>query len=143
MVYKIKDLCMELGFGISKFYRLKSILDSSVPEQNKSDYYYNVGNKFFITERGFDWFKINSNNSNGFNSGKNRTFSAEKDIVVYQNQIIDIYKQRIEYLENENKRLLDIISVKEQKELAKDIKYIGNSDTMSFFDKLFNKFKRK
>ena len=64
------------------------------------------------------------------------------DIVLYQNQIIDIYKQRIEYLENENKRLLDIISVKEQKELAKDIKYIGDSETMSFWDKLFHKFKK-
>ena len=68
--------------------------------------------------------------------------SINNDISIYQNQIIDIYKQRIEYLEQENKRLLDIISVKEQKELAKDIKYIGDSETMSFWDKLFHKFKK-
>ena len=41
-----------------------------------------------------------------------------------------------------SKRLLDIISVKEQKELAKDIKHIGNNETTSFWDKFFNKFKR-
>ena len=68
--------------------------------------------------------------------------NVSNDVTIYQSQIIEIYKQRIEYLENENKRLLDIISVKEQKEIAKDMKYIGTNDNMSFWDKLFNKFKR-
>ena len=77
-----------------------------------------------------------------YNTNNDNIRQNSNDIVLYQNQIIDIYKQRIEYLENENKRLLDIISVKEQKELAKDIKYIGDSETMSFWDKLFHKFKR-
>ena len=53
-----------------------------------------------------------------------------------------MYKQENEYLKQENKRLLDIISVKEQKELAKDIKYIGNNENISFWDKFFNKFKK-
>lgn len=140
MEYKIKNVCSELNIGVSKFYSLKKILDKSIPEQNRIDYYYSVGRNFFITDKGFNWFKDNYNisNKNCFNYKSNNS----SDVTIYQNQIIEIYKQRIEYLENENKILLDIISVKEQKELAKDIKYIGNSDTMSFWDKLFNKFKR-
>lgn len=136
MEYKIKDLCNQLNFGVYKFYKLKDILDNSIPEQNRIEYYYNKGRNFYITEKGFEWFKNNIENTNI------RQNSTNSDIAIYQNQIIEIYKQRIEYLENENKRLLDIISVKEQKELAKDIKYIGNNETTSFWDKLFIKFKR-
>lgn len=136
MEYKIKDLCNKLNFGVYKFYKLKDILDNSIPEQNRIEYYYNKGRNFYITEKGFDWFKNNNKNTNIQQN------STNNDINIYQNQIIEIYKQRIEYLENENKRLLDIISVKEQKELAKDIKYIGNNETTSFWDKFFNKFKK-
>ncbi len=136
MEYKIKDLCNQLNFGVYKFYKLKDILDNSIPEQNRIEYYYNKGRNFYITEKGFEWFKNNIESTNI------RQNSTNIDIAIYQNQIIEIYKQRIEYLENENKRLLDIISVKEQKELAKDIKYIGNNETTSFWDKFFNKFKR-
>lgn len=140
MEYKIKNLCNELNFGVSKFYNLKKILDNSIPEQNRTEYYYNKGRSFYITEKGFDWFKNNSNTiiKNDTNNNKNNPNS----IVLYQNQIIEMYKQENEYLKQENKRLLDIISVKEQKELAKDIKYIGNNETFSFWDKLFNKFKK-
>lgn len=60
---------------------------------------------------------------------------------MYQDQIIDIYKRRIEYLESENKRLLDIISIKVQKDIAKDIKYIPSSSNLSFWDRLFGRFK--
>lgn len=137
MEYKIKSLCDDLGFGVSKFYSLKKLLDNSIPEQNRTEYYYNKGRNFYITEKGYDWFKNNLDNKSKVKSNFNNN-----DIVVYQNQIIEIYKQRIEYLETENKRLLDIISVKEQKELAKDIKYIGSNETTSFWDKFFNKFKR-
>lgn len=136
MEYKIKDLCNQLNFGVYKFYKLKDILDNSIPEQNRIEYYYNKGRNFYITEKGFDWFKNNIESTNI------RQNSTNSDIAIYQNQIIEVYKQRIEYLENENKRLLDIISVKEQKELAKDIKYLGNNETISFWDKLFHKFKK-
>lgn len=136
MEYKIKDLCNQLNFGVYKFYKLKDILDNSIPEQNRIEYYYNKGRNFYITEKGFDWFKNNIESTNI------RQNSTNSNIAIYQNQIIEIYKQRIEYLENENKRLLDIISVKEQKELAKDIKYLGNNETISFWDKLFHKFKK-
>lgn len=136
MEYKIKNMCNELNIGVSKFYNLKKVLDNSIPEQNRIEYYYNKGRNFYITEKGFNWFKSNTENVNI------RQGSTNNDITIYQNQIIEIYKQRIEYLESENKRLLDIISVKEQKELAKDIKYIGNSETVSFWDKIFNKFKK-
>lgn len=141
MEYKIKNICNEFNIGVSKFYGLKKVLDNSIPEQNRTEYYYNVGRNFFITDKGYEWFKNNLNISikNDFDSKSN----ISSDVTIYQNQIIEIYKQRIEYLENENKRLLDIISLKEQKELAKDIKYIGNNDTKSFWDKLFNKFKRQ
>lgn len=140
MEYKIKNVCNELNIGVSKFYCLKKILDNSISEQNRIEYYYNVGRNFFITDKGFEWFKNNLYISikNDFDNKSN----ISNDVTIYQNQIIEIYKQRIEYLENENKRLLDIISVKEQKELAKDIKYFENNKNVSFWDKLFNKFKR-
>lgn len=140
MEYKIKNVCNELNIGVSKFYSLKKILDNSIPEQNRTEYYYNVGRNFYITEKGFNWFKNNLNVSTKIDfENTNNSFI---DVTIYQNQIIEIYKQRIEYLENENKRLLDIISVKEQKELAKDINYVGNNSSLSFWDKLFNKFKK-
>lgn len=141
MEYKIKNLCNELGFGVSKFYNLKEILDNSIPEQNRMEYYYNKGRNFYITEKGFNWFKDNSS-SKPKNETKTKSHSNTNDIVVYQNQIIEFYKQRIEYLETENKRLLDIISFKEQKEVAKDIKHIGNKESLSFWDKFFNIFRK-
>lgn len=139
MEYKIKDICNNLKFGVSKFYKLKEDLDSSIPEQNRTEYYYYKGRNFYITDKGFEWFK---NNSNNFSSSNNCQSYTSNDVSIYQNQIIKIYEERINYLESENKRLLDIISVKEQKEFAKDIKYIDNSENTSFWDKFFNKFKK-
>ena len=139
MEYKIKDVCNTFNFGVSRFYKMKENLDNSIPEQNRIEYYYNKGRNFYITDKGFEWFK---NNLDNFSKSQTIKNDSSNDITIYQNQIIEIYKQRIEYLENENKRLLDIISVKEQKELAKDIKYIGNNETTSFWDKFFYKFKR-
>ena len=139
MDYKIKELCNTLGFGVSKFYKLKEMLDNSIPEQNRIEYYYSEGRKFFVTEKGFEWFKSNLDNISVSKSSSNNNSNS---VVLYQNQITEIYKQRIEYLENENKRLLDIISFKEQKELTKDIKYIDNNDKISFFNRIINKFKK-
>lgn len=143
MEYKIKQVCNTLNIGVSKFYRLKAKLDCSVPEQNRIEYYYYNGRCCFITQKGFDWF----NSQNSFNSTFNNTNSSNNttlsnDIIVHQNQVIDLYKQRIEYLENENKRLLDIISIKEQKELAKDFKTIESSSNSSFLNRFFSKFKK-
>lgn len=140
MDYKISNICSILGIGKSTIYKRIDTLKQIIPETDwkKNEYfYYTDNNKLFFTEKGFSYirdFKIKSDNIRQ---------NISSDVTIYQNQIIDIYKQRIEYLENENKRLLDIISVKEQKELAKDIKSIGNSDSMSFWDKLFNKFKKQ
>lgn len=139
MEYRIINICSDLSIGKSTVYKRIELLKQSIPETDwkKNDYfYYNENNKLFITEKGFEYirdFKTKTDNVRQ---------NISSDVTIYQNQIIEIYKQRIEYLENENKRLLDIISVKEQKDFAKDIKYISNSDTMSFWDKLFNKFKR-
>ena len=125
-------------FNIKKgsWYNLKNkfnldLYAEKIINNNKTKYLYN--------EQAFEILK-----NNCFKTYNNDTIQNNQinDITIYQNQIIEIYKQRIEYLENENKRLLDIISVKEQKELAKDIKYIGNNETTSFWDKFFNKFKR-
>lgn len=140
MDYKISNICSDLGIGKSTIYKRIDTLKQIIPEtdwKNNEYFYYTDNNKLFFTEKGFAYirdFKIKTDNV------RQKVCS---DVSIYQNQIIEIYKQRIEYLENENKRLLDIISVKEQKELAKDIKYIDNNNTMSFWDKLFNKFKKE
>lgn len=142
MEYRISNICSDLSIGKSTVYKRIELLKKDIPETDwkKNEYfYYTENNKLFITEKGFEYIKnFNSNNS----TDNVRQNSTNNEIVVYQNQIIEIYKQRIEYLESENKRLLDIISVKEQKELAKDIKYIGNNENLSFWDKLIYKFKK-
>ena len=140
MEYRISNICSDLSIGKSTVYKRIELLKQSIPEtdwKNNEYFYYTDNNKLFITEKGFKFIKENKTENDNI-----RQNSTTYDISIYQNQIIDIYKQRIEYLEQENKRLLDIISVKEQKELAKDIKYIGNNETTSFWDKFFNKFKR-
>lgn len=142
MEYRISNICSDLSIGKSTVYKRIELLKKDIPEtdwKNNEYFYYTENNKLFITEKGFEYIKNFNNNNSTDNVRQN---STNNEIVVYQNQIIEIYKQRIEYLESENKRLLDIISVKEQKELAKDIKYIGNNENISFWDKLFHKFKK-
>lgn len=142
MEYRISNICSDLSIGKSTVYKRIELLKKDIPEtdwKNNVYFYYTENNKLFITEKGFEYIKNFNNNNSTANIRQN---SKNNEIVVYQNQIIEMYKQENEYLKQENKRLLDIISVKEQKELAKDIKYIGNSDTMSFWDKLFSKFKK-
>lgn len=141
MEYRISNICSDLSIGKSTVYKRIELLKKDIPKtdwKNNDYFYYTENNKLFITEKGFEYIK-NFNNKNS-NCNVKQDF-VNNDVIVYQNQIIEIYKQRIEYLENENKRLVDIISVKEQKELAKDIKLIGNNN-VSFWDKFFNKFKK-
>ena len=119
MEYRISNICSDLSIGKSTVYKRIELLKKDIPETDwkKNEYfYYTENNKLFITEKGFEYIKNFNNKDSTDNIRQNPT---NNEIVVYQNQIIEIYKQRIEYLENENKRLLDIISVKEQKELAK------------------------
>lgn len=142
MDYKISNICTDLGIGKSTVYKRIDILKQSIPETDwkRNDYfYYTEKNKLFITEKGFEYIK-------NFNSKKDniRQSSTINDISIYQNHLIEMYKNRIEYLESENKRLLDIISVKEQRELAKDLKVLGNNSNNtnnSLFSKIFSKFK--
>lgn len=142
MEYRISNICSDLSIGKSTVYKRIELLKKDIPEtdwKNNEYFYYTENNKLFITEKGFEYIKNFNNNNSTANVRQN---STNNEIVVYQNQIIEIYKQRIEYLETENKRLLDIISFKEQKELTKDIKYIDNNDKISFLDKIINKFKK-
>ena len=142
MEYRISNICSDLSIGKSTVYKRIELLKQSIPETDwrKNDYfYYTENNKLFITEKGFEYIK-------NFNSKKDniRQSSTINDISIYQNHLIEMYKNRIEYLENENKRLLDIISVKEQRELAKDVKVLGNNSNNtnnSLFSKIFSKFK--
>lgn len=139
MDYKISNICADLGIGKSTVYKRIDILKQSIPETDwkKNEYfYYTDNNKLFFTEKGFKYIKDFKTKTDNVRQ------NVSNDIVVYQNQIIEIYKQRIEYLENENKRLLDIVSLKEQKEIAKDMKYIDASGSLSFLDKLFKKFRK-
>lgn len=138
MEYRIKDICNSLNFGVSRFYNLKKVLDDTIPEQNKGEYFYNNGRNFYITEKGFNWFKENSKTFI-----KNSNNNAVKDIVFYKDELIEMYKQRIEYLENENKRLLDLLTFKEQKEMAKNLKTIGdNNNNNNFLFRFFDKLKK-
>lgn len=140
MEYKISDICSNLHIGKSTIYNRIDSIKKEIPEsdwKNNCYFYYDENNKLFITEKGFNYIKEFKTKKDTFLQNNST------DVTIYQNQIIDIYKQRIEYLENENKRLLDIISVKEQRELAKDVKIIGNSvQPVSFFDKVLNIFKK-
>lgn len=124
-------------FNIKKgsWYNLKNkfnldLYAEKIIENNKTKYLYN--------EQVFEILKSNCSSSctdcNDSNNSSN--------IVVYQNQIIEMYKKENDYLKQENKRLLDIIAVKEQKELAKDIKQIGHNETVSLWYKLFHKIKK-
>ena len=139
MEYRISNICSDLSIGKSTVYKRIDILKQSIPETEwkKNEYfYYTDNNKLFFTEKGFKYIKDFKTKTDNVRQ------NVSSDITIYQNQIIEIYKQRIEYLENENKRLLDIISFKEQKELTKDIKYIDNNDKISFFNRIINKFKK-
>lgn len=139
MDYRVSNICSYLGIGKSTIYKRIEVLKKIIPEtdwKNNEYFYYTDNNKLFFTEKGFAYikdFKTKTDNN------RQNPFS---DVTIYQNQIIEMYKKENEYLKQENKRLLDIISVKEQKELAKDINLIGNNENVSFWDKLFNKFKK-
>lgn len=142
MEYRISDVCSDLSIGKSTIYKRIELLKKDIPKtnwKNNEYFYYTENNKLFITEKGFEYIKNFNSNKSTYNVRQN---SPNNEIVVYQNQIIEMYKLENEYLKQENKRLLDIISVKEQKELAKDMKYISNNDNVSFWDKFFSKFKR-
>lgn len=140
MDYKISNICTGLGIGKSTVYKRIDILKQSIPEtdwKNNEYFYYTDNNRLFFTEKGFAYirdFKINADNIRQ---------SPISDITVYQNQIIEMYKKENEYLKQENQRLLDIISLKEQKELAKDIKEISPVDNNNFFSRIASKFKKR
>lgn len=120
---------------------MKNILDNSIPEQDRIEYYFKEDNKFFITEKGYKWFKDNcGSSSNNSNSKKNNIESSSNNSLIYKD-LICFYKQRVEFLENENKRLLDIIAFKEQKEVAKDVSRL-DSPKKSFF-KFFDRLKKE
>ena len=140
MEYKISDICSSLGIGKSTIYNRIEYIKKDIPEsdwKNNSYFYYNEKNRLFFTEKGFEFiknFKVNNKNTVQNNSSSDL-------VLIYQNQLIDMYKQRIEYLENENKRLLDIISVREQRDLAKDMKKLESGNKLSFWSSFINKFK--
>lgn len=144
MEYKISDICTNLGIGKSTIYDRIKVLKKEIPESDwkRNEYfYYTDNNKLFITAKGFDFIKNYNNKS--FNSDSNFIPNVS---TIYQNQIIKMYETRIEYLETENKRLLDIIAFKEQKELAKDVKTLEQNNigqNNSFFSRFVDLFKHR
>lgn len=122
-------------FNIKKgsWYNLKKQLklddySEKVVENNKP--------KFLYNEQAFELLKEKFH----FSLDDEKVSNKNNSISIYQEQIIDMYKKENEYLKQENKRLLDIIAVKEQKEFAKDFKSIGSGQ--SFWDNLFSRFKK-
>lgn len=142
MDYKINNICDILSIGKSTIYKRIGVLKKDIPEENWSNneyFYYTDSHKLFITEKGFEFIK---NFKENFSNNNFRQNSTNFSVDIYRNQLIEIYEKRIEYLENENKRLLDIISFKEQKELAKDTKFLDNTEKKSFLNSIFNRFKK-
>lgn len=140
MEYRISNICSDLSIGKSTVYKRIELLKQSIPEKDwkKNDYfYYTENNKLFITEKGFEYIK-------NFNLKKDnvRQDSENNNITVYQNALIEMYKKENDYLKQENKRLLDIIAIKEQRDLAKDVNVFNNSGTNSFFRKILKKINK-
>lgn len=141
MDYKISDICNSLSIGKSTLYKRFKVLKESIPEQdwrNNQYFYYTENNKLFITEEGLRYIRNFNLNENNIHQSFNN-----KNITIYQNHLIEMYKNRIEYLESENKRLLDIIAVKEQRELARDVKTLGTRENNSFFSRIVDKLKHR
>lgn len=141
MDYKISNICNDLSIGKSTIYKRISVLKSNIPEEkwnNNEYFYYTNTHKLFITDKGFEFIKNFKENCQDNNFRQN---SSNSYVDVYRNELIENYKKRIEYLENENKRLLDVIAFKEQKELVKDTKLLDNKEKKSFFSCFFNRFK--
>lgn len=139
MDYKIDDICSTLSIGKSTIYKRLDILKENISvnqHRNNEYFYYTENNRLFITEKGFDFIK---------------TFKPKKKtntpLSPHYEEIVSLYKSRIEYLENENKRLLDIIALKEHKEIAKDVQLLdgsvsgSNSSSSSFFTRFLSRFK--
>lgn len=68
--------------------------------------------------------------------------NKSNSVDLYQQQIIEMYKNENEYLRQENKRLLDIIAVKEKKDLAKNIDCLNSNKGTSFFDKFLKRINK-
>ena len=58
---------------------------------------------------------------------------------LYQVQVNDIYRERVETLEKENQKLLNIIELKEKREISNDIKIIEDGKKRNFFYNFFHK----
>lgn len=133
------DICSILKIGKSTVYNRLNVLKKnfSDAEIRQNDFfYYDCNNKLFFTEKGFDYLKNFKSNVSS-NSNHN-------DVILYQNKLLLEYKSRIDYLENENKKLLDLLSIKEQLEIAKNVKNIDsyNVSNSSIFSRISNFFKR-
>lgn len=140
MEYKISNICSELSIGKSTVYKRIELLKRDIPEtdwKNNKYFYYTENNKLFITEKGFEYIK----NFNAKKDNVQQNF-INNDITVYQNTLIEMYKKENEYLKQENKRLLDIIAIKEQRDLAKDVNTLNSGESTSFFSKILKKFNK-
>lgn len=72
--------------------------------------------------------------------------SSDGSVILYQEKLIQSYEERISFLEEENKKLLDIISLQNQTELAKNIEPLqvssGENKNNFFWTKFWQKFKK-
>lgn len=150
MEYKIQTICESLHIGKATVYKYMEKMKKSISADQIRDneyFYYTSSNRLFFKEKGFNFIKSLAENPTVKDTVRQNSTNSNNDIVLYQEKLIRSYEQRISFLEEENKKLLDIISLRDKTELAKNIEPLKVSsgeeqDGVFFWRKFFHKFKK-
>lgn len=144
------ELAKELNISRKTLYNYMCKLH--INELNESNIY---TLKNYIKQKGNN----NNNNNDVVASLKNKIMELQKEnnklqqenielksktennmqMSIYQIQVNDIYRERLETLEKENQKLLNIIELKEKREISNDIKIIEDGKKRNFFYNFFHK----
>lgn len=150
MEYKTQTICENLHIGKATVYKYMEEMKKgmSVDQIRNNEYfYYTSTNRLFFKEKGFNFIKSLAENSTVKDTVRQKSTPSDKNVSLYQEKLITSYEQRISFLEEENKRLLEIIALRDKTELAKNIEPLKVSsgeeqDSGFFLRKFFHKFKK-